>query len=213
MKKPVIASLGLGAILVAALIVKESTQSQGGPSSMQRGPGLIAVEVATVKPETMEVRAEAVGTAYASESVFITANVTDTVESIHFRDGQWVDKGDVLVVLSHNEEEADLKAAQANLAEQEREVKRLQGLVESRSVSQNMLDERMTLRETAGYRVAAAQARLRDRTLRAPFAGVLGLRQVSPGTLVSPGTVITTLDATRVMKLDFTLPALHLGML
>jgi membrane fusion protein (multidrug efflux system) len=213
MKKPVLISLGVAVLLVAAIAFKEFGQEQGGPGMMRRGPGVTAVEVATVKPELLQVRAEAVGTAYARESVAITANVTETIESLHFEDGQRVNKGDVLVVLNHNEEEAEFKAAQANLAEQEREVKRLRGLIESKSVSQSLLDERITLRETAEHRVTAAQARLRDRTIRAPFSGVLGLRQVSPGTLVSPGTVITTLDATETMKLDFAVPAIHLGVL
>lgn len=212
MKKPVIIAVGLGVVLIAALVIKETSQTQSGPG-MRRGPGATAVEVARVQSQVMALRAEALGTAYARESVSLTANVTDTVESIHFSDGQRVKKGDVLLVLNQNEEEAELRSAQANLAEQEREVKRLQGLIQSNSISQSLLDERLTLKETAEHRVAAVQARLRDRTIRAPFAGVLGLRQVSPGTLVSPGTVITTLDATETMKLDFAVPAIHLGML
>lgn len=213
MKTPLLVALVLAGLLVGAIVIKEFGQDSAGPGAMRRGPGVTAVEVVTVKPKLLQVRAEAVGTAFARESVELSANVTDTIESLHFDDGQWVNKGDVLVVLSHNEEEAELKAAQANLAEQEREVKRLQGLIQSKSVSQSLLDERITLRETAQHRVAAAEARLRDRTIRAPFSGKLGLRKVSPGTLVSPGTVITTLDATETMKLDFAVPAIHLGAL
>ena len=199
-------------LLVAALAFKElGQQNNNGPNG--RGPNEIPVEVKTVVPELIQVRAESVGTAYARESVEITANVSDTIESIHFEDGQQVKQGDILVVLTHNEEDAELKAAQANLAEQEREVKRLQGLIASKSVSQNALDERLTMRETAEHRVESARARLRDRYIRAPFSGVLGLRQVSPGTLVSPGRVITTLDDTATMKLDFSLPAIHLDAL
>lgn len=202
----------IGGCIIAAIIVaiflKESqnnNQQNGG-----RGPGEIPVEVITVAPTRIQVRAESVGTAFARESVEVTANVTDTVESIHFEDGARVKKNDILVVLTHNEEDAELKSAQANLAEQEREVKRLQGLIASKSVSQNTLDERLTMRETAQHRVESVQARLRDRFIRAPFDGVLGLRQVSPGALVSPGTVITTLDDTSIIKLDFSLPAVHL---
>jgi membrane fusion protein, multidrug efflux system len=212
MKKPVVIAWSLGAVLAAALIIKETSQPQGG-TALRRTPAVTAVEVATVQPRVMDLRAEAVGTAHARESVLITASVSDTIDAIYFEDGQPVEQGDVLAVLNHNEEEAELKAAQATLAEQQREVKRLRGLIATNAVSQSLLDERLTLQETAEHRVAAAQARLRDRTIRAPFAGVLGLRQVSPGALVSPGTVITTLDAIQTMKLDFAVPAIHLGRL
>ena len=211
MNKTWIFGIGAVVVLILAFVVKESTQSGG--SGGRRGPNEIPVELVTVHSELIQVRAESVGTAYSRESVDITANVTDTIESIHFEDGAKVKKDDILVVLTHNEEDAELKSAQANLSEQEREVKRLQGLIASKSVSQNALDERLTLRETAAHRVESVQARLRDRFIRAPFDGVLGLRQVSPGTLVSPGKIITTLDDSSTMKLDFSLPAVHLNAL
>lgn len=212
MKKNALAIAGLVAVVLAGIVWKEADRSASAPS-MRFGPGATPVEVALVQPRLLEVRAEAVGTAYARESITITSNVSDIVESVHFHDGQIVKRGDVLVILSKSEQEAELKAAQANLAEQEREVKRLQGLIQTRAVSQNQLDERITQRDTAIHRVAAAEARLHNRIIRAPFDGVLGLRQVSPGTLVTPGTAITTLDDTLMMKLDFGVPSIHLGSL
>lgn len=212
MKKTALAIAGLVAVLVTGFVWKEAGRSTDNPM-MGFSPGGTPVEVALVQPGLLEVRAEAVGTAYARESITVTSNVTDIVDTIHFRDGQAVKRGDVLVILSHNEQEADLNGAQANLAEQEREVQRLQGLIKTKAVSQNQLDERITQRETALHRVAAAEARLRDRFIRAPFDGVLGLRQVSPGTLVTPGTAITTLDDTAMMKLDFSVSSIHLGVL
>src|SRR5690606_29426049 len=118
MKKPLLIAAGCALLLVLAIVIKESAAPEGGPG-MRGGFAATAVEVAVVKPQMIAVRAEAVGTAYARESVLLTANVTDTVESIHFEDGQRVRRGEVLVVLSHNEEEAELRAAQVNLAEQE----------------------------------------------------------------------------------------------
>lgn len=213
MKKNALAILALVAVVAAAIVWKEFDRSSAAPAMMRMGGGATPVEVALVQPSLLEVRAEAVGTAYARESITVTSSVSDIVESVHFHDGQLVKRGDILVILNKNEQEADLKAAQANLEEQEREVKRLQGLIKTRAVSQNQLDERITQRDTAAHRVAAAEARLRNRIIRAPFDGVLGLRQVSPGTLVTPGTAITTLDDTALMKLDFGVPSVHLGML
>ena len=211
MKKSVFIAIGFVVVVVVGIVVKESLKSGGGNGGGFRGgPREVAVQVETVSSQPIELKVEAVGTTNAKESVEITSNVTETIESIHFSDGNRVKKGDVLVVLTNNEEQADLESAKANLAEQEREVKRLEGLVKSKSVSQSMLDERLTLRETAQHRVDAVEARLRDRVIRAPFSGVLGLREVSPGTLVSPGTVITTLDDVDLMKLDFAVPEVYL---
>ena len=67
-----------------------------------------------------------------------------------------------------------------------------------------------TMKANAG-RVAAAQARLSDTYIRAPFSGHVGLRRVSLGTLISPGTVITTLDDVSSMKVDFAVPDLYVG--
>ncbi|GAB1263476.1 efflux RND transporter periplasmic adaptor subunit [Aurantivibrio infirmus] len=212
MNKPIVITLCIAALLAVLLIIKESG-SQQGQGGMRRGPGAAAVEVYKVEPQALSVSTEALGTAYARESVEITPNVSDTIQSINFQDGQSVKAGDILLVLNHSEEDAELKSAQANLAEQEREVKRLQDLRKSQSVSQSLLDERLTAKETAEYRLAAVEARLKDRFITAPFNGVLGLRNVSPGSLVSPGVVITTLDDVETMKLDFAVPAIYLSSL
>lgn len=210
MKKSLIVTVALVAAIVIGIAVKESLKG-GGQNPMGRGgPREVAVHALRVMPEMIQQRAEAIGTAYAQESVEIASNVTETIESIHFTDGMKVKKGDVLVVLTNSEEQAELLSAQASLKEQEREVKRLQGLVKTNSVSQSALDERLTQEETAQRRVDVAEARLHDRIIRAPFSGVLGLRQISPGTLVGPGTVITTLDDVDTIKLDFAVPAIYL---
>jgi membrane fusion protein (multidrug efflux system) len=75
----------------------------------------------------------------------------------------------------------------------------------------SLLDERRREWRTADARLQAVQSRLDDRLITAPFGGHVGLRQVSPGALVSPGDVITTLVDDSRMKLDFTIPALYLN--
>jgi len=160
-----------------------------------------------VRLAPFEERIEALGTTYARESVEITASVTETIDSIHFEDGQQVEEGALLVTLTQNTELAQLAAARASLAEEQREVNRLEKLVATRAAAQNELDERRTLLTIAKQRILEAEANIRDRTIRAPFRGVLGLRRVSPGALVEPGTVITTLDDTTEIKLDFSVPA------
>lgn len=153
---------------------------------------------------------EALGTTRANESVDITANVTETVEEIHFSDGQQVKKGDILVILNKSEEEAELKASQALLDERRAAYQRASELEQKQAMSTAILKEReAVLKQTEGN-IEAIKARIADRLIRAPFDGVLGLRNISPGTLVRPGDLITTIDDLDPMKVDFQVPSVFL---
>jgi membrane fusion protein (multidrug efflux system) len=154
---------------------------------------------------------EALGTLRANETVRITANVSDTISRINFEDGQRVEAGDVLVQLTSAEEAALLAEAESLAEEAERQYQRIQRLVDQNNASESLLDERRREWRTADARLDAVRSRLQDRVVLAPFSGRMGLRQVSPGALVSPGDLITTLVDDSRMKLDFTIPALYLN--
>ncbi|MCB1601036.1 MAG: efflux RND transporter periplasmic adaptor subunit [Lysobacterales bacterium] len=158
-------------------------------------------------------RIEALGTAHANESVTLTAKTAETVARVNFSDGQMVAAGDVLVELTDRTEVAQLKEAQAAFVEAEKQYERLRGLVKQGTVTQSQVDQQLAARDSARARSEAIRVRLSDRVITAPFAGVLGFRMVSPGTLVQPGTVITTLDDIRTIKLDFSIPETFLSAL
>ncbi|KPJ90670.1 MAG: RND transporter [Gammaproteobacteria bacterium SG8_11] len=170
----------------------------------------VPVIVSEVKVDQFVDRVEALGTLKANESVAVTANVTETVSAIHFDDGQRVEAGQVLVELTSAEERALLKEARVREAEATRQYERIKSLVAQRSASQSLLDERTRDLDAARAIRVAIESRLTDRLIKAPFAGVLGLRNISRGSLVEPGDVITTLDDDSVMKLDFTVPSVFL---
>jgi membrane fusion protein (multidrug efflux system) len=142
--------------------------------------------------------------------VVVTANVTETISAIHFDDGQRVGQGDILVEMTSAEENALLEEVQARVAEAERQFRRVQSLAASGSASASLLDERRRDLDTARASLMAVESRLKDRLVRAPFAGVVGLRNISLGALVEPGDAITTLDDDSVMKLDFAVPSVFL---
>lgn len=175
--------------------------------------GDVPVVISRAAPMTFVDRIEALGTARANESVEVTAKVTDTVQRVNFEDGKDVKAGEVLVELTRTEEAALLDEAVATLAEAQQQFERIEDLVRRGSASRARLDEQTRIRDAAKARVDALEARLSDRLIRAPFSGVLGFRQVSPGTLISPGTVITTLDDIDVIKLDFPVPENFIGAL
>jgi membrane fusion protein (multidrug efflux system) len=170
-------------------------------------PGVI---VAEATEDAWADRTEALGTLRANESVVITANVTETISAIHFDDGDRVAVDEVLVEMTSAEETALLEEVRARVAEAERQYARVQSLAERGSASASLLDERRRDLDTAGASLVAVESRLKDRLVKAPFAGVVGLRNISPGALVEPGDVITTLDDDSVMKLDFPVPSVFL---
>lgn len=169
------------------------------------------VIVAPVRIGIVSDRVEALGTARANESVILTANVAEKVRSIHFEDGQQVKAGDVLVVLEQSEELANLAQAKAFLGERQLALKRLMKLEKSKLTAPDVIDRTRFEVQQAQASISATQARIDDRTIRAPFAGIVGLRQVSVGGLVEAGGAITTLDDTSLIKLDFTVPAVFLA--
>ncbi|MGY0799350.1 efflux RND transporter periplasmic adaptor subunit [Lysobacter sp. A286] len=148
----------------------------------------------------------ALGTVKARESVIITAKVSETVEEVHFDSGDQVKAGAPLVTLSGRQQRAALNEAQASANEAGRLYDRLAGLDKQQLIARSALDTQRATRDAANARVAQIQAQLSDRVIRAPFAGTLGLRQVSPGTLVTPGTPIATLDDTERVYVDFPVP-------
>lgn len=130
-----------------------------------------------------------------------------------FDSGQSVEAGDILVELTDTEEAADLNEARATLREARRELDRVEDLIERGIAPRQRLDEASAAVERASARVSSIEAQLADRIIRAPFSGVVGLREVSVGSLVRPGDPIVTLDDTSIIKLDFSVPERFLSTL
>ena len=149
---------------------------------------------------------EALGTAQANESVAITAKASDVVTRLAFDSGERVRAGQLLVDMNSSAQRADVAAAAATLRDAEQQLRRGSELARQQLIAQGQLDTLRANRDAAAAALASRRAAVADRTLVAPFAGVLGLRRVSVGALVSPGTTITTLDDDSRIKLDFTVP-------
>ncbi|MCB9946873.1 MAG: efflux RND transporter periplasmic adaptor subunit [Rhodospirillaceae bacterium] len=170
-----------------------------------------AVIVAPVVESELYDRIEALGTLEANESVVLTANVNERIVELAFQEGQTVSAGDLLVVLEQDEEQAMLDAALAVLAERQSAFDRTQQLSDREFAARAQLEERRAALQQAEAEVEIIQARLRDRSILAPFDGRIGLRQVSPGTLLEPGDPIATLSDISVLKLTMTVPSRFLS--
>jgi membrane fusion protein (multidrug efflux system) len=161
----------------------------------------VAEAVATPREFADQIRV--LGVARSKRSVNITSNTTELITRVMFTDGQRVAAGAPLVELQAREEDADLIQARAQLAQAQREYDRFKVLAERGVAPRVTAEQAETALQSARAAVAASEARRGDRVLRAPFAGVLGLTTVTPGTLISPGSVITTLDDTSAIRVDF----------
>lgn len=169
----------------------------------QELPGVVVAPVTRIDfPLTVE----ALGTARANESVDVRPKVTERVTAIRFEEGQYVRAGKVLVELEDAEARAAVAAAKAALLDSQSKYERTQELFKSDLVPESQVESSQARRDADRAALEAAEARLADTVVRAPFAGRVGLRRVSLGSLVAPSMVITTLDDTDTIKLDFDVP-------
>ena len=206
----------LFALMVLAVIFRlafagDGADSKGGPGA--RGGRGQAVSVATVSPRDFSDQIRVIGVARGARSVNITSSTSELITRVMFSDGQRVAAGAPLVQLQSREEDAGIIQAQAEVNQAQREYDRYKTLADRGVAPRVTAEQAETALETAQAALAAARARLGDRVIRAPFAGTIGLTTVTPGTLVSPGGVIATLDDTSVIRVDFPLPERYLGVL
>jgi membrane fusion protein (multidrug efflux system) len=186
---------------------------RGGPGGGRGGfGGPTQVTMAVVQPRQFTDAVEVLGVAKGRQSVTITAATTQLVDKIRFSDGQSVRKGAVLIELKNTEQDAGLAQAQAALVQADRAYKRYQTLAQEGWAARSALDQYEAAYQAAEANVNAAKARQADRTIRAPFGGVVGLSDVAPGALVNPGAPIVTLDDISTMRVDFQVPEQFLSL-
>ena len=203
-------------ILAAVLRVVFAADEDGGPGGPGGGPGggrgqVVSQAVIADRPFSDQIRV--LGVARGQRSVNITSSTTELITQVLFTDGQRVAAGAPLVMLQAREEDAGIIEARATVTQAEREYERYRVLAERGVAPRVTAEQAETSLATARASLAAAQARLGDRTIRAPFSGVLGLTSVTAGTLINPGAVIATLDDVSVVRVDFPVPERYLGVL
>lgn len=205
------------ALMVVAVIFKlafagDGTEKKGGPGGGRGGRGQ-AVAVATVATRDFSDQIRVLGVARGQRSVNITSSTSELITRVMFTDGQRVATGAPLVQLQAREEDAGIIEAEAQVDQAQRQYDRYKTLADRGIAPRVTAEQAETDLASARASLAAARARLGDRVIRAPFSGIIGLTTVTPGTLVSPGGVIATLDDTSVIRVDFPVPERYLGVL
>lgn len=153
----------------------------------------------------------AVGSLRADNGVDITSEVSGVIRNIRFESGDRAKRGQVLVELDAEVDRAGLKALTADRELARLEFARAEELLPKKAVSRSEYDQAQVKLRAADARVAEQQAVIDLKTLRAPFSGQLGIRQVDTGQLINPGTPIVTLLQLTPIHADFSLPERHLA--
>lgn len=209
---PTYVRVAVSCLSLAVLLAACGDKAKGAPGG-GRGPGgpgggdrPVPVVTQVVQPREFSDSLRALGTVQAREAITVTAKVSEIVQQVHFDSGDLVARGAPLVTLSGQQQQASLVEAQASAAEADRLFRRQSELAAQQLIARSALDTQRAARDSANARVAQIRAQLAERVIRAPFAGVLGIRQVSPGALITPGTAIATLDDIARVYVDFPLP-------
>jgi membrane fusion protein (multidrug efflux system) len=203
-----ISPLFIAAVLCFALVAYLYLPKDVSQQSEQSNVTMVKAYRAT--EEEFEVLVEALGTGKANESVIITTQTSDIVYKINFDDGDKVKAGQILLTLIDLEEKAELAALDVDLQEANRQLKRVENLAKNNVASEQLLDEQQAEVNALIAEMNVLKTQMLALEVRAPFDGLLGLRQVSVGALVRPGDAITTLDDLSIIKVDFNIAEVHL---
>ena len=195
-------AIGVGALLLVGLAIPKigDTGASGGGGG-QEAP--TTVEATVVEPGQVVERIRTTGTVRADESVELTAESGGKITDIRFEEGSRVQKGALLVQINDAELRAEKKRLEHQFQLASDRAERQKRLLAEGGVSQEAYDATVNDVEVLKADLALVEAQIEKKKVRAPFSGVVGLRQVSEGAYVSPQTAITTLQRLDPIKIDF----------
>ena len=179
--------------------------AQGAPQS--NGIGKTSVSVMIVEPATLNDVVKTTGTILANEEVEIRSEVSGKITNLYFKEGQYVQRGAVLLKINDDDLQAQLKKLEYSKKLSEDNEFRQRQLLEKEAISQREYDISLTTVKTNEADIENIKAQLAKTTIRAPFSGRLGLRYVSEGSYITPTSRISTLTNTNPAKIEFSVPA------
>ena len=212
MAKRMIFMLVLMAVFIAALGFIKARQFQAMAeqfAAMQPPPE--AVTTIVTHREHWPATLSAIGTVAAVQGVTVSADLPGTVDRIAFDSGRTVNHGDILVQLDTRQEQAQLAAADAQLELARLNFQRMQGLVEQDAVSRAEYDTAAAAHKQAEARTREIRATIERKTIRAPFSGVLGIRQVNLGQYLNGGDAVVPLQSLNPVYVNFGVPQQDAG--
>ncbi len=188
-------------------------QAQQRAARASAPPPPATVAAAEVRTESWQPYLFAVGSLVAAQGIHVTTEVAGQVEKIHFQPGQVVAEGEPLLQLDDSVDRAVLDGLVAQRRLAEIRFKRITELLEKNVVPKADFDEAQANLDNASAQVASQRRRIEEKQIRAPFAGLIGIREVDVGEYLSPGARIVPLQALDPIYADYSLPEQHLARL
>jgi RND family efflux transporter MFP subunit len=176
----------------------------------RRGAGALPVIVEAVSVQRAVDRVQAIGDGRAHKSITIYPEVSGIVSQLDFEAGDKFKTGDVILRLDDAKERIAVAIAEAKRAEAQRKLDRYEELIKRNAIAAATVDTTRTELRTAELELEQAKEALAERTIRAPFDGIVGIPQVEEGDRVSDTTAITTFDDRSVILVEFDVPEIHL---
>jgi len=170
-----------------------------------------AVTTVVAQKETWPSTLGVIGTAAAIQGVTVSADLPGTIDKIHFESGQWVKEGEVLVELDTRQEKAQLASLEAQRDLAKTNFDRAQQLVKSGVIARQDFDNATAQQKATEAQVGDIKAAIARKTIRAPFSGVLGIRQVSLGQYLAAGQAIVSLQTLSPIYVNFGVPQQETG--
>ena len=209
----VIAALAAGGAFYFYQAEQSAPAGQIAKAAVLAAERVVTVEAEPVVVDTVLEDIRAVGTLGPDEAVVIAPEIAGRIDRFRFAEGDEVSAGDVLVELDATTLRAELVKARSDMTLAEANRERAMTLAQRGTGTLRARDEAIAAYQVAEANVALAQARLEKATIIAPFPGVLGLRAVSAGAYVTPGTRIVELSNIDPIQVDFRVPELALSSL
>ncbi len=198
-------------LVIAALSFIKYQQIQTGMAMMAAGaPPPSSVEVTEARRAQWQPRVAAVGSLTARDGIEISNEVEGIIETLHIDSGQQVAAGDLLISLNDDVEQADLAAAMAQQELARTLFERNENMWKKKTISETDFDNARSSLQVAQANVKQIRARIAKKAIRAPFDGVLGIRNVSTGEYIPPGTQLISLQDNSLLYTDFAVPEKHL---
>jgi membrane fusion protein (multidrug efflux system) len=206
MAKRMLLMLAVAALVIGGLGYFKLKQVQAAMKGGAYQPPPEAITTIVARQETWPSTLNVVGTAAAVHGVTVSADIPGTVDRINFDSGQWVKEGDVLATLDIRQEKAQLASMEAQHDLAQVNYDRMQQLVAAGVISRMDYDKAMSDRKATDANAAEIQAMIDRKTIRAPFSGVLGIRQVNLGQYLAAGNPIVSLQSLNPIYVNFGVP-------